>query len=212
MAPRPWMFAPLLAIAAVATALLLAGPERLLGVDTGNVGVALLITATWTSLWLVAALPASGLEGEVSPGEWQAWIGSAFLAVAVAWFALKLPLFAVPGPIWANPDAAAAGRTVVMLMVAWAIVSAVLAGRWRERVSSDERDRQIEARAAGRGRALLVLLLVALAVTLGFSPSDRLHWATPLLLANLLLLFLMLSSLVESALTAVSYWRDRRGA
>jgi hypothetical protein len=206
------MFAALLALAAVATGLLLAGPDRLLGIDTGNLGVALLVTATWSSLWLVGSLPDPGLEGSASPGEWQAWIGSAFMAVAAAWLALRLPLFAVPGPIWANPDAAAAGRTVAMLMVAWAIVSSVLAGLWRDRVSSDERDRQIEARAGGRARLLLVLLLVALAVTLGFSPADRLQWATPLLLANLLMLFLMLSSLFESAVTAVSYWRDRRGS
>lgn len=212
MTPRPWMFAALLALAAVASMLLLAGPDRLLGIDTGNLGVALLATATWTSLWLVGTLPAASLEGYASPGEWQAWIGSAFMAVAVAWFALRLPLFAVPGPIWQNPDTAAAGRTLAMLMVAWAIVSSVLAGRWRDRVSSDERDRQIEARAGGHARTMLVLLLVALAVTLGLSPTDRLQWATPLLLANLLLLILMLSWLLESASTAVSYWRDRRGS
>jgi uncharacterized membrane protein len=212
MTPRPWMFAALLGLAAVATGLLLAGPDRLLGIDTGNLGFALLMTATWSSLWLVGSLPHSALEGSASPGEWRAWIGSAFLTVAVAWFALKLPLFAVPGPVWQNPDAAAAGRTLAMLLIAWAIVSFVLAGRWRDRVSRDERDRQIEAHASQRSSLALVIMLVALALLLGFSPPDRLQWATPLLLANLLLLLLMLSWLAETALTALSYWRDRRGA
>lgn len=210
MTLRPWLPIAMLGIAGLAIWLLLVGPDRLLGLDTGHLGMVLLVTATWSSLWLVGSMPASALEGAASPGEWQAWIGSAFMAVAVVWFALRLPLFAVPGPVWENPDAAAAGRTLVMLLVAWAIVSSVLAGRWRDRVQRDERDRQIDARASAWSRHALVVMLIALAVTLGFSPSERLQWATPLLLANLLLLLLMLSSLLESAVTAISYWRDRR--
>src|SRR3546814_19321785 len=47
---------------------------------------------------------------------------------------------------------------------------------------------------------------------LGFSPAERLHWASHMMIANLLVLALMWGCLVEYAATAVVYWRDRHGA
>lgn len=198
----------LLAVAGIAFWLLLAGPSNVLGFDGGNVGVVLLMAILWGSLWLVSTRSEQELSAAASPGEWQAWLGLAFLALATTYFVLKLPLFAVAGTAMDNPDASRVGRNVVMLMIAWAILSSVMSARWKG-VRSDERDRQIAARGEAWARCALVVCIIALAVLLGFTRADRLQWATPLMLANLLILILMVSNLVETAVQAVSYWRDR---
>ena len=77
-------------------------------------------------------------------------------------------------------------------------------------MEEDERDREIAARAAGWGRGALVLCLVGIAVMLGFSPPERLQWATHFMVANLLVFVLMWHCLVEYAATVAMYVRDRR--
>ena len=71
---------------------------------------------------------------------------------------------------WGDPHAGAVARNLVLLLVAWTVLSSTLAARWKGRVEEDERDREIAARAAGWGRGALVLCLVGIAVMLGFSP------------------------------------------
>ena len=51
---------------------------------------------------------------------------------------------------------------------------------------------------------------LALAVTLGLSPVERLAWATHFMIANLLVFALMWGWLCEYVATAMLYWRDRR--
>ena len=108
-----------------------------------------------------------------------------------------------------NPQATAVGRNLVLLLVAWAVLSSVVASRWKGRVQEDERDRDIARQASGWGRGATIACVVALAVTLGFSPAERLLWASHLMIANLLVLALMCGCLFEYATTAVAYWRDR---
>jgi uncharacterized membrane protein YidH (DUF202 family) len=208
MRPRVWHIPFLLAVAGTALWLLISGPLQLLGFDGGNVGVVLLMTTLWVSLWLISTLPEHRLSSTASPGEWQAWLGLAFLTVALIYFFSKLQLFAVPGTAMDNPDAARVGRNIVMLLIAWAILSSTMAARWKG-VRSDERDLQIAARGETWARCSLAVFVIALAVTLAFTPADRLQWASPLLLANLLIIMLMASNLVETLVQALSYWRDR---
>src|SRR3546814_15938888 len=95
------------------------------------------------------------------------------------------------------------------------VLSSVVASRWKGQVQEDERDREIARHASGWWRGALIVFLVGLAVMLGFSPAERLHWASHMMIANLLVLALMWGCLVEYAATAVVYWRDRhlaRGA
>ncbi len=199
----------LASVAIIAFWLLLAGRGDVLGVDIGNFGVVLLLATLWTSLWWLSKVPLADLEATASPAEWEAWIGVVFLALAILYFVVKLPLFAVAGPITEHPDAARAGRNVVMLAVAWGVFSSVLGGRWRGQTQVDERDRQIAAAACSLGRWTLVLLLGVLAVTLALSPAERLAWATPVMLAHLLILAMMLSHWIEIAAQLRGYWRER---
>jgi uncharacterized membrane protein len=205
--PR-WGFPALLLLAGLALWLLLAGPSRLLGFDTGKAGMALLITAAWVSLFAVQSLPRGELERTASPGEWKAWIGVVFMAVAVAYFLAKVEVFQGAGVPF-NPEATAVGRNLVLLLVAWSVLSRVVASRWKDEVQEDERDREIARQASGWGRGALIACVIGMAVTLAFSPPDRLLWASHMMIANLLVLALMWGCLFEYAATAVAYWRDR---
>lgn len=198
--------------AGLALWLLLANTRALLGTDIGAFGSALLVTVAWISLYLLSATPRGEFEQGLAPAEWKAWIGTAFMLVGVLYFIANRDAFAgsTPSPPALPVAARPVARNLVLLGVAWAILLQVMATRWRGRVQEDERDRAIAIQAAAAGRTTLIALLIALALLLGFSPVHRLQWATPFVLANLLVLQLMVAWLVEYALTALMYWRDRR--
>jgi hypothetical protein len=191
--------------------LLLAGPEAVLGWDTGRVGMILLTGSAWGLLYTVSRTPREALVGSASPAEWQARVGTGFIAVAMLYFFSKMHVFdnaAIPH----NPDATAVGRNLVMLLIAWAIISNVLASRWKGTVDADERDREIAAKAAGWGHGALIFGVVGIAVMLGFSPPGRLEWATPLMIGNMLIFALMWGWLCEYVATLAYYGFDRRRA
>ena len=203
-----WGFPVLLLVAGLALWLLLAGPSELLGFDTGKVGMVLLVTAAWVSLLAVRSLPHGELDRAISPGEWKAWVGVVFMAIAVAYFLARIRVFGGAGVPF-NPEAAAVGRNLVLLLVAWAVLSSVIASRWKGQVQEDERDREIANQARGWGRGALIACVIGLAVTLAFSPAWKLQWASHMMIANLLVLALMWGCLFEYAATAVAYWRER---
>jgi len=208
MRTRPWQVAGLAAIALPALWLLFAGPTQVLGLDSGNLGMFLLVTATWTSLAALSRLPRGEGERAIAPAEWRAWIGGGFMLWAMIFLATRADLFL--GAAADRHTAQGVVRSLVMLLVAWAVVSQVLAARWKGVVEDDERDREIALRASTHGRRALVGSGIALAVLLGFSPVDRLDWATHFSIANLLVFGLMLGWLVEYAATALMYMSDRR--
>jgi len=181
-------------------------------------GLAMLAGAwlVWYLLWATmqesaAAAKTDGSAAPVSPGEQRAWIGLVFTAAILAYYALRsTQMVAADGSM--APEASAIGRHIGMLVVAWLVVMQLLRKRWRDTVEQDERDRQIEARAGGWARIALSVFVIALAVTFAFSPLDRLAWAKPMTISNLLMIGLIASSLLEYLATGVAYWRDRRGA
>ncbi|QOW21397.1 hypothetical protein [Novilysobacter avium] len=203
-----WSGLGLLVSAMFALWLLLASPPSLLGVDTGHVGMVLLITTAWVSLFAVSRLPRDAVAEAASPGEWNAWIGTVFMAAAVAYLVSNVDAFRA-ATVWNDPVTGRVVRNLVALLIAWSVLRGVLARRWSEAVTEDERDREIAAKAAGWGRFGLVAFCVGVAGVLGLSPQDRLQWASHLVIANLLIFGLMLSCLLEYLGTAVYYWRDR---
>jgi hypothetical protein len=203
-----WLIGALLA-GAFALWLLLAGPNRILGFDSGQAGMVLLMTTAWLSLYRISKTPRDRLEDMASPGEWRAWLGLGFMLVAVVYFLAKAQVFQQMSA-WNDPDAAAVARNLVMLLIAWAVLSNVLGSRWKGAVQEDERDREIEKQAAGWGRGALVFCIVGIAVMLGFSPAEKLQWAKPFVMANLLVFALMWGWLCEYAATVVMYRRDNR--
>ncbi|MGY1425275.1 hypothetical protein [Lysobacter sp. A289] len=208
MTIRRWGSLGLLLLAMFAFWLLLASPESLLGIDTGNVGMVLLITVAWVSLFAASRLPRDTVTQAASPGEWKAWIGTAFMAAAVAYFASNADVF-LAATVWNDSGTRRVVRNLVLLLIAWNVLSSVLATRWKGAVAEDERDREIAAKAVGWARTGLVVFGIGLAVTLGLSPPDRLQWASHLVIANLLIFGMMASCLIEYVAIAVFYWRDR---
>lgn len=196
----------LLVVAGVALWLLLAGAEQVLGFDPGRLGMALLIGCAWAALYGVQSLPRGEFEQSASPGEWKARIGVAFIVIAMVYFLANMDVLTRD----TGPDARAVGRQLVMLLIAWAVLSQVVGARWKGQVQQDERDREIATRAAGWGRGALIVCVIGIAVMLGLSPPQRLAWATPLAVAHWLVFALMWGALLEYAATAVFYWRDRR--
>jgi hypothetical protein len=102
------------------------------------------------------------------------------------------------------------GGNVVLLLVAWAVVGQALRWRWKGQVLEDERDREIEVLAVERARGVLLTLAVMLALTLAFTPAERLAWATPVAIAHLIVFGVVLHTLAEYLATVIAYWRDRR--
>lgn len=202
-----WGLAGLVALAGVAFWLLLAGPEQVLGIDPGGFGFGLLVLVAWGAVHGISVAPRGELDDAVSPGEWRAWVGLGFTVMVAAYLLLKADVIAGATDM---RDLGRIGRNIVLLLITWAVISQVLQWRWKGKVLEDERDRDIEVRAAGWGRGALVFVVFGLAVMFGLSPVDRLAWATPIVTAHLLVFALVWGCLVEYAVTAVSYWLDRR--
>lgn len=202
-----WGLAVLVAVAGLAFWLLLAGPNNILGWDSGNVGVVLAATVAWVSLYGVSVAPRGALDETVSPSEWKAWIGLGFNLLVAVYLLAKADVIAAAVD---RQDLGAVGRNVVMLLIAWSVLLWTLESRWKHQVIEDERDRNIAERAASWGRGALVFWVIGLAVMFGVSPPDRLAWATPIVIAHLLIFSLIWSCIVEYAVIGAAYWRDRQ--
>lgn len=202
-----WGLAGLVVLAGLAFWLLLAGPRDVLGVDPGGFGFGLLVLVAWTAVHGISVAPRGELDDAVSPGEWRAWIGFGFTLVVAGYLLAKADVIAGADDM---RDLGRIGRNIVLLLITWAVIAQVLRWRWQGRVLEDERDRDIEVRAAGWARGALVFCVIGLAVMFGFTPAARLAWATPIMTAHLLVFALVWHGLVEHAVAAISYWRDRR--
>jgi hypothetical protein len=204
-----WGLAGVVGLALVAFWVLLAGPEELLGLDLGGFGIGLSALVAWLAIYGISAAPRGELDELVSPGEWKAWIGAGFSALVAGYLLAKGDVIA---SVTDYRDLGRIGRNIVLLLISWAVVSQVLAWRWKGAVLADERDREIEVRAAGWGRAATVVAVIGIAVLLGLSPAAKLAWATHIVIAHLLIFALVVSCLVEYAVAGVAYWRDRVAA
>lgn len=197
----------LLGLAGVASWMLVAGPSRLLGIDSGHLGMAMLVSTAWFALYAISRLPRDAIA-QVSPGEWKAWVGLGFMVVAVGYFVSHLQVFTVGGPA-DNPHANRIGSHLIMLLIAWTVLSSVLKSRWQGEIEEDERDRQIAVRSQRWAHGAVSAYVIGLALLLAFSPADRLQWATHFRVGNLLVLGLMVASAIEHATRASLYVRDR---
>lgn len=199
----------LAALTLLALWLWFAAPDQVLGIDSVWVGSALLLGIAWVALFRLSRLPQDELGKVISPGEWQAWISTGFMLLLSGYLLLKSSLFAGDSLLH-NPHTAAVGRNVVLLIVAWMVISQILRSHWQGQVQEDERDREISRVASRWHSYALSFFIIGLAVTLGLSPIEQLAWAKPLMIAHLLIFALLCAGLVESVATAIQYWRDRR--
>ena len=178
----------------------------------GWIGTALFIAAVWAGIALIHQLPHSDGEAAIAPGEWQAWVGVAFVGAAILATVREGHAFLPEIPIARNPEAVASGRSIGTLFVAWVILAYVLRQRWVGKVLEDERDARIALVAAQWARGAATIGVVVIAVMLGFSDTERLRGFSYPYISWMLVLALLAGAWVEQAATALLYWRDRRDA
>lgn len=178
----------------------------------GWIGTVLFIAAVWYAYGVVIGGPRDEAELEVPAAEWQAWLGAVFLAVVLGLLLSGLPQFNQPLPISRNPDLRGLGFPVGACFVAWALLAHALRTRWQPHVQEDEFDRRIQQHAQGWGSAATGLLIVAMAVTLGFSEPAWLATYHAAFWAQLLMLTLVVGALVQHLGVAVLYARERRAS
>lgn len=201
-----------LTAAGIGLALFFTGEYRDLGLPLGWIGTLLFVVATWFSVDALYRVPPSEEEALVAPGEWQAWIGVAFVGAVIASSLLQADAFLPQVPIGQNPEAGPAGRSIGTLFVAWLVLAHVLRQRWTGKVQADERDAQIELLASQWGRGATAFCVIGIAVMLGFSDTDRLREFSYPFIAQMLMLALLWGLWFDQLVAALLYWRDRRAA
>jgi hypothetical protein len=201
-----------LVVAGIGLALFISGDYRDIPFQVGWLGTCLFIAAVWFSVARLHDVPQSEDEAQVAPGEWQAWVGVAFVGAVIAASLLKAHLFLPEVPIGRNPEAAPAGRAIGNLVVAWLVLSHLLMQRWAGKVLADERDAQIELLASQWARGATAVCIIAVAVMLGFSDTERLRQFSYPFIAQMLMLALLWGLWFDQLVAAILYWRDRRGA
>lgn len=209
--PRNRML-PWLALSGVGLSLFFGDSIGDLELPFDGVGTLLLVVGTWYSVDALHRKPAGEEEAAIAPVEWQAWVSVAFVGAILASMLTGAEAFASDLPIGQNPEAAEAGRRVGGLFVAWLVLSHILRERWSGRVQADERDTQIDLRAGQWGRGGTALVVLGVAVLLGFQDTDQLRRLSYPLLAHLLMLSLLGGLWLEQFVAGILYWRDRRAA
>lgn len=199
-----------LALAGVGLALFFGGDYRDIPFPMGWFGTFLFVAAVWFCVDLVNRIPHSDEEAAIAPGEWQAWVGIAFVGAVIVATILKASLFLPEVPIGRNPDAGAAGRSIGTLFVAWVVLAHVLKRRWAGRVLADERDARIQLVAGQWGRGATAACVIGIALMLGFSDTDRLREFSYPYIAQLLMQALLWGLWFEQVASALLYRRDRR--
>ncbi len=207
--PRTQLIAWLV-LAGVGLALFFSGEYRDIPFPVGWLGTFLFVAAVWFSVDALHRVPHSDAEARIAHGEWQAWIGVAFVGAVIAVSLLKAHVFLPQVPIGHNPDAGAVGRRIGTLFVAWVVLAHVLKQRWAGRVIADERDAQIELAASQWGRYSTVFVLIGIALLLGFSDTARLQRFSYPFIAQMLMTALLVGVWFDQLVAAILYWRDRR--
>jgi hypothetical protein len=196
--------------AGIGLALFFTGEYRDLDLPLGWIGTVLFVAATWFSVDALYRVPHSEEEAAVAPGEWQAWIGVAFVGAIIGASLLKADVFLPQVPIGQNPETNKVGQSIGTLFVAWLVLAHVLKQRWAGKVLADERDAQIELAAGQWGRGATAFFIIGIAVLLGFSDTARLQQFSYPFIAQMLMSALLLGLWFDQLVAALLYWRDRR--
>jgi hypothetical protein len=148
----------------------------------------------------------TGLEHAAAPAEVNAWTMLLFLGALIAVALGNADLLATG---LSGRGATQLGLKLGGLTLFYVILAHLLRVRRGEEILEDERDLEIKARSAAWGRGALVFCITGLMVMLGFSPAEKLPWATPLVIASQLWFALLWGWLVEYSAVVFFYSRDR---
>lgn len=191
------------------------GPqERWWGLDIGSLSSTVFGFTLWIGAGLFAAFPERIFSPDWSTAERRAWAGL-FFVVLIYLVYLRFMwslsgLTEIPDSIHELPAEHFVGNLVVLL-IAWAVVSSTMRGRESGEIESDERDLRLRAAADRVGDWVLTVLIVWCVGLLIGKPTDRLAWwLAPMIAANVLVGILVTKTLVEHVYLVGRYAWDRR--
>ena len=191
------------------------GPqERWWGLDVGSLGSNVFGFALWIGAGLFAAYPERIFSPDWSIAERRAWAGLFFvLLIFLSYLRFMWSLAGlsdVPDTLRELPAEHFVGNLVVLL-IAWAVVSSTLRGRESGVIESDERDLRLRAAADHAGDWVLTILIVWCVGLLIGQPANRVTWwLAPMIAANVLVGILITKTLVEHVYLVGRYAWDRR--
>jgi hypothetical protein len=205
----------ILALALTGALASLFGPDlRWWGFNLGSLGATAFGFTVWIGAWLYARYPDRIFAPEWSIAERRAWTALVFvLLILIAYLRFMWGLAAmpdVPATIRELPSEHFIANLVV-LFIAWAVVSSSLRGKERDVIEVDERDLRLRGAADHVGDWALTILVCWCAGLLTFQPAERLiWWLAPLIAANVLIGILIAKTLIEHLYLVGRYAWDRR--
>ena len=181
--------------------------------DIWNLPTALYGSVCWLlSVWLgigfIRRYP-QWLSSSFTYKEASAWIAWFFTLLITLYLLLKTSALIGEQGIQLE-QAKAVGRQIVQIIAFWLLLQWLLHSLRRKEVLEDERDRAINNTANQWAYGALVFCSIGMAVMLGLSPTEKLLWAVPSMIAHMLIFNLLWSSVVAYSVTIFLYWRDRR--
>jgi hypothetical protein len=204
-----------LALALTGALASLFGPDQSLwGLNLGSLGATVFGFTVWFGAWLFARYPERIFAAAWSIAERRAW--TALVFVLLIFFAYLRFMWSVAGM---QEAPASFGdlpsqhfiANLVVLFIAWAVVSSEIRGKEPDVIESDERDRRLRGAANHAGDWALTILVCWCAGLLAFQPAERLTWwLAPLIAANVLIGILIVKTLVEHVYLVGRYAWDRR--
>lgn len=210
LSPNTRLIASLL-VGGIGLVLFFTGLYRDVNLPLGLIGSVVFTAAVWFAVSAIHTTPSSEAEQRVAPGEWKAWVDSAFLLAILVAMVSGFEAYRSHAPIIGNPEAAGFGRDIAGIFIAWLIVGHLLRKRWGA-VISDERDTLIQLKTTQLSLYMLVCGLIAFAVGLSANPLERLQWLSYALVAHILIVLMLLAHLIGNIAQIVYYVRDRRGS
>ena len=203
----------LLVVAVIGATASLFGPHApQWGLDVGATGAALFGFALWSGAWLLGKHPDRIFSPSWPIAERRAWTGLLFaLLIFLNYlrFMWTLSLEDAPRSLAEIPSRHFVWNLIVLL-IAWSIVSKTVGGDSSDTIDFDERDRRIQRAADRAGDTAFTVITIGSIVLLMAVPSQRLAWwLEPMIAAQVLIGMLIVRTLSEYAYLVVSYIRER---
>jgi len=204
-----------LALALTGALASLFGPDQSLwGHNLRSLGAMVFGFTLWFGAWLYARYPDRIFAPAWSIAERRAWTALVFAAlIFVAYLRFMWGVAAMPEvPVSVHElPAEHFIANLVVLLIAWAVVSSSLRGKEPDAIEADERDLRLRRAADHVGDWALTILIAWCAGLLAFQPAERLSWwLAPLVAANVLIGILIVKALVEHVYLVGRYAWDRR--
>ena len=189
-------------------------PVQRWGIDLGSLGTAVFGVMLWVGVWFFTREPDRIFPPDWSLAERRGWSALVFVVLISLEYVNFMVGLGALAPVPATLGELPAQRftaSLVVLFIAWGVVSSAIGGKEEPLLEADERDLRLRRAADHVGDwALTVAILWCVGLLVG-QPEERLAWwLKPLIAANVLIGILIGKTLVEHVYLVSRYAWDRR--